>query len=345
MFTESIKPVKDLLFPFIRRIKMSKFSMSIFLQSYDDHHSSNAPSRSSLKWNRDLNSIFVNNPTNQADTVAPGETRVVFNGLRTLGQNGSTSYSIALKPLSSNTYVLSWAGAGAAPNFRTPRTTGADATTQVTTVVNGPIVTFTSTGGTNFNLTSGGCIVGDYVTIGNEFNTLNQGTFKLLALTATSFTIENPTAVGEGPITLGSSFATQVQIFSAAGAQVNDTIVISGGFSATTVGSYVVTAVYAESLEFFSASALPIESNIVTQVTIYSNAKTLVYIESDSALDVILNGVDIGQIEPFVISNVALPSLPPKVVPGVFMLKSTIYSLSVTNNGISPANIFFAAVE
>jgi hypothetical protein len=74
-------------------------------------------------------------------------------------------------------------------------------------------------------------------------------------------------------------------------------------------------------------------------------AKQLVYIESDSPVNVILNGTDIGNIEPFVISNAAQPSFPPKIVPGIFMLKSTVWSLAVLNNGINSANVYFAAVE
>lgn len=322
---------------------MSKFSLSVYLNAYSDNCPSNNPSQNNFKWARDINSIIVNNPTNQANTVAPGETRSFFSGLRTLLQDGTTQYSIALAPLQTSVYALSWVG-GAAPNFRTARNTGASSTTQVTAVVNGPIVTFTSTGGTPFNFA--GSQVGDYVSIGSLFNVLNQGTFQIIGLTSTSFTVSIPTGVNEGPITLGSGFATQIQVFSAAGVQVGDTLVISGGFSLATQGSYIVTAVYANSIWFSSTSLLPIQGPITTQaITIYSNAKTLVYVESDQALHVILNNVDIGVIQPFVSPNAAQPSFPPTIVPGVFMLKSTIWSLSVTNNGINTANVYFAAIE
>lgn len=327
----------------LRGHKMSKLSLSIYLNAYSDPSSSNAPGLNNFKWARDLNSLIVSNPTNVAATLAPGETRALFSGVRTLAQDGTTQYSISLKPLSTNTYILANV-AGTAPDFRTPRSTGADATTQVTSVTNGPIVTFSSTGGTAFNFAA--VQIGDYVTIGNLFNVLNQGTFKIIAKTATSFTVENGVAVNEGPITLGAGFASQIAIFSAAGVQVGDTLVISGGFSQASWGSYEVTAVYAESVEFSSLALLPTEGPITTQsIAIYSNAKSLIYLESDSKLDVIVNGVTVGSIEPFIVSNAAQPSLPPAVIPGPFMLKSTVYSLSVTNNGISPANIFFAAVE
>jgi hypothetical protein len=321
---------------------MSKFSLSVYLNAYSDPTSSNNPGMNNFKWNRDLNSIIVNNPINQAAAIAPGETRSLFSGVRVLAQDGTTQYSISLKPLSTNTYVLANVS-GTAPNFRTPRVTGADATTQVTTQTNGPIVTFTSTGGTLFSLA--GVSVGDFVSIGNLFNILNQGTFQIIAKTAASFTIENPVAVNEGPITLGAGFASQIAIFSAAGVQINDTLVISSGFSQATWGSYEITAVYAESLEFSSTAALPQETGILSQPAIYSNAKSLVYLESDSALNVIVNGVTVASLEPFIIPNASQPSFPPTIVPGPFLLKATVYSLSVQNSGINPANVFFAAVE
>lgn len=320
---------------------MSKLSLSVYLNAYSDGQPSNSPGMNNFKWNRDINSMLVENPINQANTIAPGETRALFNGTRTLAQDGTTQYSISLKPLTTNTYVLANV-AGTAPNFRVPRVTGADNTTQVTVVVNGPIVTFSSTGGTAFNLSS--TVVGDQVAIGSNFNVLNQGIFTIIAKTTTSFTVEILTGTNEGPITL--SAASQIQICSAAGVQVGDMLVISGGFSPATQGSYEVAAVYANSLEFIATGLLPIESNIQTQaIALYSDAKTLVYIESDSAVHVILNGVDIGQIEPFTINSGLIPSVGQKVIPGIFMLKSTIYSLSVLNSGLNPANVYFAAVE
>jgi hypothetical protein len=331
---------------------MSKFSLSVYLNAYDDTRSTNAPSRSPINWSRDLQSILVSNPKSEDYTIAPGETRLLFSGVRTLLQDVTTEYSLSLVAFSTQTYQLSWAS-GTLPNFRTPRTTGADATTQVTTSINGPLVTFTSTGGTNFSF--GSVIVGDYVTIGNLFNSANQGTFQIVAVTATSFTIANLLGVIEGPITLGAGFATQVQIYSAAGVQVGDTLVISSGFSPVTWGSYKITAVYAESLQFYSTAVLPQESSITTEVAIYSNARSFIYLETDSTITISINGnatpttvqpfPSVGCCNPGVGNGTTSGQSGNGNVPGMLMLKSTIYSLSVTNNGIDPANVFLAAVE
>jgi hypothetical protein len=400
---------------------MSKLNLLVFLNSYEDHHPSNDPSRSNFKWDRGINGLLVSNPLSNEFDLAPGASQILFNGSRTLTQDGTTEYSTTQVPLSTQTYQLNWVG-GANPTFRTARTTGADATTQVTVTQNGPLLTFSApavvgvaafftgqvagmttsvtitantvgtignsviltgdgtssittliatwntdnpsnqitlssgdgtqipssgaiiqlTGGVNsataFNLVSGGVVIGDNVLIGNEFNTLNQGTFTVIAVTPTSFSVANETGVAEGPILLSSSFASQVQIYSAAGVQIGDTLVISGGFSVVTQGSYKVTAVTANYVQFYTTAVLPVEGPVTTEaIAFYSAAKQLVYLEASQNCTVTVNGSSACQISPFVINNFTKP--------GIFMNTSTIYSLSVTNNSLNPAKVFLASAE
>lgn len=404
---------------------MSNFSFSFYLNAYSDSNASNAPSRNNFKWMRNINGLPVSNPTSVAFELAPGESRTLFSGTRTLSQDGTTEYSISLKPFTSNTYILSWVG-GTAPNFRTPRTVGSDATTEVNVALNGPVATFTSvpltfasfngqvagmttnilitavTGGTGgnsvvltgdgtssittliaawntanpsntialtygdgtqipssgatitltggsaptqFNLISGGVQVGDYVRIGDEFNSSlnvfsqnNWGEFQIIALTATSFSINNGIAVAEGPITLGSDFANQIQIYSAQGVQIGDTLEITGGFSPVTQGSYSITDVAAEFLEFYSTNILPQESDILTDdIAVYSLAKRFIYLEADQLTALTINGVAAGSVKPFIIGT--------SVCPGVFVRTDTIFSISVLNNSLNTANLFLATVE
>lgn len=314
---------------------MSKLNFLVYLNTYSDPSASNNPSLSNFKWTREITGISAQNPLSEALSLAPGESKSIFNGSRTLAQDGTTQYSISLKPLSSNTYILK-AVSGTLPNFRTPRSTGADATTAVTITVNGPLATFASTAGTAFNFAA--VQVGDKARIGSDFNVLNQGEYKILAKTATSFTVENQSASAEGPIVMGADFADQIQIYSAAGVQIDDTIVISGGFSIVTQGSYKITDVAANYVEFYSTDALPIESNIQTQaIAIYSAAKNVIYIEADEKTQVTVNGSVVANIEPFIIGS--------SKQPGVFMLKSTVYSLSLQNTSLDSASLFVASVE
>lgn len=314
---------------------MGNLNLLVFLNAYSDTTPSNDPSLNNFKWSRSLNSLPIENTLSYPLSLAPGETRTLFNGSRTLAQDGTTEYSIALKPLNTSIYVLS-AVSGTLPAFRSARTTGADATTQITVTINGPVATFTSTSGTALNLA--GCQVGDSVFVGNLFNIANQGLAKIISLTTTSFSIQNLLAVAEGPITLGSGFAAQIQIFGATGVQAGDNLVISGGFSPVTQGTYQITAVYANSLEFCSLGILPMEGPITTQaIAIYSQAKQFVYLESDQSCSMIINNVAAGNVSPFVISN--------STQPGIFMRTDTIYSMSVTNNSTNTANLYLAAVE
>lgn len=314
---------------------MSKLNFLVYLNAYADSSASNNPQMSNFKWTRELDGLLVQNPTALSFTLAPGESRTLFSGARTLAQDGTTEYTLSLKPLTSNTYVLA-AVSGTLPNFRTPRTTGADATTQITVTANGPLLTFTSTAGTPLNLT--GAQVGDTVVIGNLFNQANQGAWKILSFTATTLTVDNELGAAEGPITLGANFATQFQVFGALGVQIGDTLKISGGFSQITQGSYQVSAVYANSVEFNALGVLPQEASVLTQaIAIYFETKQLVYLESDQNCSLNINGASAGEIEPWVVGS--------STKPGIYMRKSTLFSMSVTNTSTSIANLFMASAD
>jgi hypothetical protein len=398
---------------------LAKLNLLVYLNSYSDERSTNDPSHNGIKWTRDLNAIPVVDPGQTMPfTLAPGESKTLFDTTRTLNQDNTTQYNLALSGTNPNTYILTAVG-GTLPNFRTPRTTGADATTAVTVTLNGPVATFTAPanasvaaffsgqvagmtsavtitantagsvgnsvlltydGVTNINteitnwntanpsnqvtLTSGdgtqtpingtlmafsggedastafnlaGVQVGDFVRVGNLFNSNNQGEWKIIAVSATSFSIANPIAVAEGPIVLGVNFATQIQIYGAAGVQVNDTLVISSGFSQVTWGSYNITGVAANWLQFYTTSILPQEGPITTEVAIYESAKKLVYLEADQTCAITINGQPVGSVEPWIIYNTTKP--------GQYMLKSTIYSMAVMNSSTNGAHLLMASIE
>lgn len=313
---------------------MSKLNFIVYLNTYSDACASNNPSLSNFKWTREITGIPAQNPISEALTLAPGESKNLFSGVRALDSDAATEWEIALKPLSTHTYRLSGI-AGNLPNFRTPRAIAIDATTEVTTVTNGPIVTFNFTDGTLPDLSS--VVVGDACRIGDQFNQLNQGEFKVLAKTATSFTIENQVAYNE-TVVLGADFEDQIQIYSAAGVQIGDTVIINSGFSLVTQGAYKVTGVAANFIEFYSTALLPQETAILSPgLAVYSAAKSLIYLETDQKVAVRVNGSLVSNMEPFIINDTARP--------GVFMLKSTVYSLDVQNMSTNTASMYMATVE
>lgn len=401
---------------------MPNFSAQFYLQASSDLNPSNNPSMIPFKWTKNINNLPVGSPHSASFALAPGEARIIFDGSRVLLQDSTTVYAIALIPGSTNTYTLSYVSS-TAPNFRTPRSLGTDATSTFNVTQNGPLLTFTSAPSTfasfsgvipgtdpavtltavnagnvgnsieltfdgsttisaaiatwNTNqpsnqvaLTAGdgsqipsagittltggftvtpldltGAQAGDSVQIGdvvnpglNIFSLNNNGVYSLISFTTTSFTINNPSGVPEGRITLGADFANQLQIFSATGVQIDDTLTITGGFSIVTQGSYRIVGVQAEMLEFYSTSPLPAETVTTDALTIYEYAKQFVYLEADQSSQVTLNGTVNNQVANFIAQSTVL-------IPGMFVNSSTIWSLAVINNSQTIANYFLATAE
>ena len=313
---------------------MSKMNLLAHLNIYEDANPTNNPTMNNVKWTLDQQGLELNEPESKSLILQAGESLSLFSGLVNISDDVTTTYDIALKTGTSNTYKISH-NSGTAPNFRTARVTGADNTTEVTVTKNGPVLTFTSTGGTLFSLLAGGCQVGDEVRISGGFNSANQGKFKILALTATKFQVENDAGQAEGPITLAN--VSDIQIFSAAGVQVGDKVSLESGFSSLTLGTYEITDVNPDYIEIYSIRSLPEETNILTQLKIYNNSKQFIYIESDKKVSISLDGNTIGNIEQLKAGT--------SLKKGVFMKSGEVYEASITNVSSDAAKIFYAIAE
>ncbi len=319
---------------------MNKLNLLVHLNGYQDANASNNPSQNNFKWQRDLQGVNINEPASKSLSLPAGQSVSLFTGSVSTSADLTTTWNIALKAGTSQTYVVSKAG-GTSPAFRAARTSGADATTQITVTKNANLLTFASTGGTALDLITGGVAVTDEVRIGNLFNPTNQGKFKILARTATSFTIENPAGQAEGPITLAAGFASQVMIFGANGVQVGDKVDLIAGFSIVSLGTYDITDVSPDSIEIYSVDALPTESAISNNpaaLLIYRDAKNFVYIESDQPLTIQIDGsASPNKLEPMTAGT--------SLVPGVFMASASMKSLVVTNTSLETATIFYVTAE
>ena len=280
--------------------------------------------------------IEIEEPQSSTVKLASGESLQLFSGEVTISDDNTTTYNLSPKVNTTTSYILKH-NSGTAPAFRAARTTGADATTEVTVTKNGTLLTFASTGGTALALIVGGCVVGDEVRIQNIFNTLNQGKFKILALTATSFTIENASGQAEGPITLGAGFAADFRIYSQAGVQIGQKVKIDSGFSSVSFGTYEISDVAPDFIQFYSPKVLPTETNIQENPQIYNNAKQFLYIESNKTLNLTIDGSSNGTIEPFSV-GVAKKA-------GIYMRNSAMYSAEIVNSSTETATIFFATAE
>lgn len=310
----------------------NKMNLLIYVNVYADSNPTNNPSMNLAKWTTELAGIDVSEPKSETVKLAPNQLKSLFSGVSTLSDNNTTTYDITLKPSTDGTYIISHNG-GTAPQFRQSRSIASDATTQVTVTKNGPLTIFTATGGTIWNLAP--VVVGDEVRIGNVFNLQNQGKFKILSKTSTSFSVDLADGSAEGPITLGA--VSQVKIYSSTGVQIGEKLDISQDFSSVSFGSYEITDVADSYVEIYSAKTLPEEIAVNTTLDIYSSQKRFIYIESDKKLNVKINGIISNTVEPIMVGT--------KQKSGMFLNTSSIYSLEIENKSLDTATVFYVTAE
>lgn len=314
---------------------MSKLNLLISLSTFDDGRTTNDPQLVHVDWTRNIKNLPVELPSSKKEVLAPGESVTLLSGAVTTGIDGTTQFDL-INTLGS-TYRIIYDGNGTAPDFRTERALAADATSEITvTKNNNATTTFSSTGGTLANF--GVAVVGDELRLGVAFNISNQGTFQIIAKSATSVTIKKADSVAE-VVVLGANFAVDLRVYSAAGVQRGDKVIINGGFSLATHDTYEITDVAPDFIEFVSTEAIPEENDIIpdTGLTIFSDAKSLVYVESDKKALVKING-DAGQlIEPRTEGS--------STVPGIYLKLGTAFQIEIENTSLDPATINHITVE
>lgn len=318
----------------------AKLNLLVHLNGYSDSNNSNDPTLNCFKWHREYLGLDITEPSSRAVNLAVGESLSLFSGSVSISADVTTTYDLALKTGSSSTYVISH-NSGTAPLFRTPKTSGADATTEVLVTKNAKVLKFESTGGTLFDLLSGGAVVGDKVRIGDKFNASNRGEYKIIAVTTNSFSIENEVGVVESNIVLDADYDTQINIYSSSGVQVGDKINIQNNFSLVTLGTYEITDVSHDYIEIHSVNSLPEESGIANDpeaFVIYRSAKQLVYIEADAKLSLKINGSTItNTIEPFSVNGT--------IKPGIFFSKSLLTSIEIINASTDSCKVYYITAE
>lgn len=324
---------------------MSQLNLIYGILAYDDTGTStnNNPSQRIPDFSRQYYGLSVSNPQGQKFSVSPNSSLTLFDGTRNVTL--STSSAFTLTNPAGSTYRLTSA-AGPAPAFRTARTTGVDATSTFNVSINNnALVNLTHTSGTapNFTTASPGDIL--YIATGSPFSILNEGYFPVLSVTTTQLSFENSNAVAESNITLTTNFATEFRVFSNDNVQVGDTLVITAGFSTVTQGSYEITAVNTDFVEFTSSKPLPLETAVVstTGLTIYSNAKFFMHIETNQNSVLRLNGdtTDNNKIEPFTSDSGSNPG-----IRGIFSKIGSTYKATFVNKSpTSTASIFLFTAE
>ena len=306
-----------------------KLNIILNLKAYSNSNQFNSPSQNIFNINKSIQGSDCNNSRSEVIQLNPSETKTLHNGIITLSSNITTTYDLSLDLLGN--YILSH-NSGTAPAFKTKRSLGSDATTEITVSRNANVVTFTNTAGTALSTSS--IVIGDTIRVGTPFNVSNQGYFQVLAKTSTSISVVNYSGVGEA-VTLGSNFSQNFKVYSSGPLTEGKTFNIKTGFSLVTQGSYIAETVEDDRI-IFSSLNLPLETNVQATIEAYSSTKTMIYLESDEEVTATVNGNDI-KIKPIKTGC--------NISPGVLLLSSEVNSLSITNNGINIANVTCISVE
>jgi hypothetical protein len=280
----------------------------------DDSAATNNPQKRFVDWRKGWLGVSVEDPESQRITLAPSETKTIFSGTRTLGVDGTTEFDLELNSYTDGLYRLVNT-AGTVPGFRTNRGLALTGFNIDVTINNNATATFTSTPINGF----AGVQIGDIVfmphtTTGDSaspFNVDNVGEWQVLSNTGTILVAKRLAGVdfsGASELAVAITDDAQFQAFSSSGVQVGDTLELSAGFSTVTQKTYIIQTVTADRLEFLSTEPLPLESGIIpgaAGITVYSNAKRYLKVETDQEAVIRLNG-DTGntnRLQPMIVAD------------------------------------------
>lgn len=320
-----------------------------FLSYSDNGGNTDNPQQRNFDWSRRLSALKMSRPSSDVIYIPPGESSVLFDGLRTTTLNATSVMDLTL--LTGSTYQIK---VTAGPSgFRTARTITGLAGCAVT-INNNSVATFNFAGATF----GGGIQVGDILRISGQctndtgpysFNSLNAGQWRIIGISGA--VIQAVRAVGrsfegvtETIVTVG---AGQVEIYSSAGIQKGDKFEIKGGFSITSRRVYEVLDAKPTAIQFVSTLPIPEETGVAypdpitngDSLVFYVNAKRLVYIESNQ--DVVVKFDD--DTSESVKINPITPGDPTLV--GFMSKFGSTYKLEVVNKSVNTAEVLFFFAE
>jgi len=192
-------------------------------------------------------------------------------------------------------------------------------------------------------------VVGDILKLepGVGNSATNQGEFVIIAKTASSISIKNVNGTGETWTVLDP---TKFYVYSSGGGnsnqvQIGDTVILSMGFSPASLGSYEISDVTPNWIEFSvgSQGGLPLETGIMPTaagMVIYSAAKTFALIACVDTISVRFNA-DASD------NTQVIPSIEPNNVekPGLLLKTGPYYMLVIHNMSLNPTEVLVASGE
>lgn len=307
----------------------------------DEDTGTSQPKMKYADWTTDRTQIPIEEPLNREFKFGPAQTRTIFDGQRTLSVDGTTSFDLTANAIKPGIYRLTHVG-GTAPNFRAARTVELGGEDVEVIINNNATAEFTLDALST--PTFADVEVGDTVFIpdtttgdaASPFNVANTGFWVVLTIAASGAGAnrklicarpsgEDFVGVGE---TVSVATDSQFRVFSADPVQVGDFLELSAGFSAVSLKSYQITAVTDSWIEFTSGESLPLESSVepgAAGISIYSDAQSIVYIETDQEASIRINGSTQDYIRP-------VPRKPADIkYRGQFLLTGVIWKLVIVN--------------
>jgi hypothetical protein len=324
---------------------MATLNITNRVLAYDDDFVSNNPQKRLFDWSRQIQSLPVENPASEPFKIIPLQQLTLFNGTRTLTADNTTQYALSIVNTATNRYRLKWTGVGTTPAFRAARSISFNnGTVTFTPQLNSSVVVTASAGAIFGNVQVGDTVFIPGVSTGDSvlFDSLNEGFWFVLNATSTSLSLSRfPGSTYSSKYeTVTITAASQFQVFSSVGVQLDDILSLVSGFATVLLNTYEIVSVTADSIEFLSGSTLPAVATVVpgsSAVVVYSNAKTYVYLETDQNILVGINGLSSFTVEPILAGD------PNKV--GKLELTSSVYSLTVTNKSTQTATIRILSAE
>jgi len=314
------------------------------LLAYSDNTgTTDNPQKRDFDWSRKFHSISVQNPAHDRVQIPSGVSEVLFDGITPTDLADGIS-EMQIEAVRDSVYRLSVTSGPS--GFRTARVLTGLTDCDVT-INNNSVATFKFTGATT------DAVVGDIMHIAGScsfdaapysFSSLNSGNWNIIAVSGDTIQAVRPvgqpfSGVTESVTTIP---ADQVSMYSSAGIQTGDKFEISDGFSLASHRVYEVVDARPEEILFSSVVAIPEESGVTFNtgdVVFYSNAKKIIYIESDQNIIVQFNNdiSDLNKISPFEVGN-------PDLV-GFLHQTGVIYKTVIINKSVNVANVRFFTAE
>jgi hypothetical protein len=329
--------------------------MSAFLDLYSltlasgDPVTSNSPNLKFVEWKRAQRAIPVQNPKSEGLTVAPGVEATVFDGSRVLTVDSTTAFDLALSPLASDRYRITFVG-GTDPGFRIDRGLNLSGVAlALTEQANGSLLVVSGAGTPFAALQAGdevfipGMLTGD---ASSPFNPVNQGRWSVLGVGASgaNVTLVRPAGQEFQGFTenVTPANAGQVLGYSSGGVQAGDGLDVSAGFASASRRTFAIVGVTSKWLEVQCSQALPADSAVLPGANgfkAFSSFKRHVRIESDQECSIRVNGdtSDFNRVSPWVAGD------PDQI--GEYVKSGPTWTLKVFNRSTQVANLVVLSAE